>query len=210
MSNANANTAIPKMLVNEGGYNRAYNGSGETYKGIDRKYSTPWPEGWALIDEYKKRNTIRNEATIPIPRLNALVQDFYYKNIWPKSNAGKINNSEFSSFYFDFYVHKPAIAIECCNIIANSIRKVSVSSSTLSADVLSLINNNVELFYSKFYQMRLAHYKNNFLNSKYKVFYKSSQRGQLNRIAKYPSVIVDKNKTGETASNFFLQRWYAV
>ena len=57
---ANLNNILDVVLQNEGGYNCAFggaNGSGETYRGIDRKYSQQGA-GWPIIDQAKRLGRI--------------------------------------------------------------------------------------------------------------------------------------------------------
>ncbi|MES2773378.1 MAG: glycosyl hydrolase 108 family protein [Bacteroidota bacterium] len=192
---ADFNTAHETVKVNEGGYNAAYGGakgSGETYKGIDRKENPRW-QGWALIDSYKRKlapKAIPNEAIIPDPRLEALVADFIKTKYWLPSNAAAITNQPLATFFFDFYFHKPAIAVAAVNQLARTVAPtVKVAKLSLTPEVVGVVNAMPAATYKNLYRLRELHYNNNFLNKEYGIKYVKAKEGVLNRLRRFASTI---------------------
>ena len=182
---ASAAEPIKKSLINEGGYVPAFNVNGETYKGIDRKQQPNWP-GWKIIDQYKRQRAIPKYAVLKNAVLDNLVLDFYNKNFWPKSKAGFLSNQAFAENYFDFYFHKPAIAVAAL---------LEASGTGTLADAIYYANQNPTETYSKFYNLRVAHYNNNWMNGsgKNRIYYKPGKGGtqatQLRRAKSYPATL---------------------
>ena len=180
--------------TNEGGYNRATFGSGETYKGIDRLKGGPaaknW-QGWKIIDAWKSKYGIpKEESTLPIPELDILVNKFYKDNVWNKSGTQFINNQQLANFYYDFYFHKPAIAVAAMNDICKQLNpNIIVNSNTVSTAVVNIVNALPGVVYSSLYKLRVLHYNNKYLNDRFRIKYKSAQKGLLARVAKFPSTL---------------------
>ncbi len=176
-------TAIAKSLVHEGGYAPAFGVSGETYKGIDRKHQPGWA-GWRIVDSVKRTKGLRKYDVINNAELDRLVTDFYYKNFWPKSKAGLIKNDVLANNYFDFYFHKPAIA-EAALMAAAGKRNIY--------DAINVANTSPADVYAKFYDFRIAHYKNQWMNGsgKNRIYYSptGTQKTQLRRAQSYPDSI---------------------
>lgn len=188
------NIAVLKTAQHEGGYALPYGTSGETYCGIDRLHAPSWA-GWKIIDRIKNTTGIKPYQFVKgNAELDKHVVDFYQK-FWVASNAEKIKNTELANFYFDFYFHKPAIAVAFLNQAAEAIAgKLSFSKGSVSAAVTNVINANTNEIYSKLYQFRLAHYSKGlhpevqyYAGDKLK--YIKSRNGLVNRTKTYPETI---------------------
>lgn len=187
-----ASFAILKTAENEGGYAKPYGKSGETYAGIDRLHVPGWP-GWKIIDQIKRTRGIRQYEFIKgNAQLDTLVEAAH-KKYFDTSRAGKIANTNLSAFYFDFYFHKPAIAVGFLNdYAAAAVPGIETAGSTLTADVITFINANAVKVYQKLWQDRMAHYKIGKHPESYtgeKLIYKTSKNGLMERVKKYPPVI---------------------
>jgi lysozyme family protein len=100
----NFDSALQKVLVNEGGYgNDPVDPGGETYKGVARKIWSSW-DGWSLIDYYKKQSgfpaNLENDM-----ELQEKIKDFYRIKFWDKINGAKIIDDDVASSIFDFAVN---------------------------------------------------------------------------------------------------------
>lgn len=184
---ASFNLARDKVKINEGGYSPGFNGSGETYKGIDRKYGAPhWP-GWKILDRIsnkKEHDVFRN------PTLELLVEDFYLNKMWRPSRAGEMKDQALATMYYDFYFHKPAVAIAAANLAALQINPSAVSNNNrLTDDVIRAINNSPEDVYRTVYNLRIQHYQNKWMNKigKTNIRYTTTQKGLLNRAMRFPA-----------------------
>lgn len=147
---------------NEGGYAPAFAGSGETYKGIDRKYNTEWV-GWPLIDAYKRtKGTPQRGALLPIPGLDKMVKDWYQKTyIGTKLNFDSIRSQTVADMIIDFLVHKNFDAIRVINTTAKSIdNNVSTANTAITASVVNVINNKSYDFYNRLRKNRILYYQN--------------------------------------------------
>ncbi len=197
-----ASSAVPikKSIVHEGSYAPAFGVNGETYKGIDRRQQPGWP-GWKIIDEYKKKRfSIPKYSILKNVQLDNQVIDFYTKNFWPKSKAGLLNNQTFAENYFDFYFHKPAIAVAAI--------KAAAGKNDLES-AITTVNANPEETYTKFYNLRLAHYNNSWMNGsgKNKIYYKPGKNGtqatQLRRAKSYPEKLAKQSFFYSGFLNYF-------
>lgn len=75
---------------------------GETYKGIARNFNQDW-EGWAIIDEYKKKNGIPKwNSYIKNSKLDALVKERAKKNYWDAIKASQIKNQTVADTIADY------------------------------------------------------------------------------------------------------------
>lgn len=99
---------------------------GETYKGISRVYNPEW-EGWVIIDNYKKNNSLKELKNNE--KLNNLVKKFYFANYWLKLKLDKINSSLIAETIFD-------AAINCGKV--NAIKFLQKT--------LNLLNRNLKLY----------------------------------------------------------------
>jgi len=198
---ASLNDSIQVILKHEGGYNCPFPGSGETYRGIDRLYSTPW-QGWRLVDDFKRRGVIpnncqrSNEMIINNAALNNQVNTWYRTNLLkyiPNFNA--ISNQTVANFLADFIWHKPFRAIPIANAVATQLQpNVVTSNSTISNGVIAVINQMPERFYNMFRQQRIAYYNNpSALNKNWTEKFIKSYDGLIKRVASFPIAIVPKN-----------------
>lgn len=195
---ANVNDSIKIILRNEGGYNCAYGTSGETYKGIDRNYSSNW-QGWQIIDTAKATEKLdakcsrRGEQTIKNTQLDSLVNGWYLQNLLPYFNnkLSNISNQTLANFIADFVWHKPYRAIYIANSIANQLQPgVITSINYLTPQVLQVINNNASTFYKMFYQKRLQYYNNpKSINNNWDELFIASKNGLINRVKKFPQTL---------------------
>lgn len=189
---ASAAVPIQKSLVHEGGYDPGFSVNGETYKGIDRLQQPTWP-GWKIIDAYKRQKGLKKYAVIKDARLDALVLDFYKNKFWSVSRSGELSNQQFAENYFDFYFHKPAVAVAALKAAAG------VSSLT---EAITAANDNPAEVYKNFFALRIKHYSNQWMNGsgKNRIYYKPGKGGtqdtQLRRARSYPATL-------ETYSNNF-------
>lgn len=84
---ADFDTAYAPVKKYEGGYdNDPADRGGETYAGIARNFFPNWA-GWAIVDQYKK--TIKTHSALTkalgaVPRLQALVSEWYRKEWWDR------------------------------------------------------------------------------------------------------------------------------
>jgi lysozyme family protein len=101
---ANFETALQRVLQNEGGYVvDPSDPGGETYKGVARKMNSTW-KGWIEIDIAKKQpgfpgNMERNTV------LQEMIHDFYKINYWDRVGANTIENESVAFAIFDFAVN---------------------------------------------------------------------------------------------------------
>lgn len=180
---ANKTAAILLTAQNEGGYAPAFGKSGETYGGVDRLHQPGWA-GWAVVDSSRK---VKGAF---IPAANPYLISFYDK-FWKSSGAAGINNQALANFYFDFFFHKPAIAVAFMNDIAAPYVR-NTNTYTLSPAVIKFINNNENAVYAALWQKRYNHYNSSEMPVSYngkKINYKKSKTGLLRRVNKYAKSI---------------------
>jgi len=205
---ANLNAILDVVLTNEGGYNCAFTGSGETYRGIDRNYSKQWP-GWVIIDNAKRLGRIdasckRYEQNYYTPTLNALVKQWYTAKLQSQADYSKIQNQTLATFYGDFWWHKPARALAIANMVAKRIEaerpedfyyldlKVQPSDKKLSDSVIEVMNLYPDLFYKYLRQYRVQYYnKPTSLFPKADERFTTTLRGLLIRTYSFPAMIID-------------------
>jgi lysozyme family protein len=97
-------TALEKVLRNEGGYVYDPDDPGsETYKGVTRKAFSKW-DGWEIIDRLKRESAfpanLDKDAT-----LQEMVGDFYRVNFWNTIKGDDIKNEDVAFAIFDFGVN---------------------------------------------------------------------------------------------------------
>jgi hypothetical protein len=208
---ANLNDILDVVLRNEGGYNCAFggaNGSGETYRGIDRKYSQQWA-GWPIIDQAKRLGRIdascrKYEQDYYTPTLNALVKQWYTSKLQSQADYSKIQNQTLATFYADFWWHKPARALAIANMIAKRIEaerpwdfyelqlQVQPDKTKLSNSVIEVMNLYPDLFYKYLRQYRIQYYNNpQSFNSGWTEKFTTTLRGLLIRTYSFPAFIID-------------------
>jgi lysozyme family protein len=97
----------PKLLVYEGGYaSPEYAASmndkgGETYLGIARNYNPKWP-GWVIIDEIKKKRTIKYNEKIEDPTLYKLAEILTEEKYWDKMLLDGVFNQSVAEMIADY------------------------------------------------------------------------------------------------------------
>jgi len=205
---ANLNNILDVVLQNEGGYNCAFTGSGETYRGIDRNYSQQWA-GWVIIDQAKRMGRIdasckKYEQNYYTPTLNALVKQWYTTKLNGAGDFSKIQNQTLATFYADFWWHKPARAIVLANMVAERIQKelpedfyylglqVQPDKTKLSGSVIEVMNLYPDLFYKYLRQYRVQYYNNPQSFSKsWTERFTTTLRGLLIRTYSFPAFIID-------------------
>lgn len=182
---ASFNIARSVVKNNEGGYSPGFKGSGETYKGIDRKYGAPYWPGWKILDRIpnKKEHDVFNNAA-----LEHLVEEFYLNKMWRPSRAGDIQDQQLATMFYDFYFHKPAIAVAAANAAALQINSEAVTSGNrLTDEVIRIINTSPSDAYRTIYNLRIQHYQNKWMNKigKTNIRYTTTQEGLLNRAMRF-------------------------
>ncbi len=101
---AQFNSALQKVLANEGGYvNDPDDPGGETCNGIARNMHSKW-SGWLRIDMHK------NQPGFPAnlekdTELESEIALFYQVNFWDKINGDNIQNQLVATSIFDFAVN---------------------------------------------------------------------------------------------------------
>lgn len=205
---ANIPAILDVVLTNEGGYNCAFTGSGETYRGIDRKYSQQWA-GWPIIDAAKRMGRIdasckKNEQDYYTPTLNALTKQWYTAKLQTAGNLNKIQNQTLANFVADFWWHKPARAVAIANMVALQIQQQEAESfyymglqvktdvNRFTDSVIEVMNLYADLFYKYLRQYRVQYYNNPQSFSKsWTEKFTTSLRGLLIRTYSFPSLIID-------------------
>ncbi|OKS87328.1 hypothetical protein RG47T_2789 [Mucilaginibacter polytrichastri] len=93
-------------MGNEGGYaNNPNDHSGETYKGIVKKYWPNWP-GWAIVDgTIAAHPPSINQALHGNAQLQTQVQTFYKTNFWNTESLDYIDDQQIANQLFDTAVN---------------------------------------------------------------------------------------------------------
>lgn len=195
---ASVTDSIKVILANEGGYNCAFVGSGETYKGIDRNYSTNW-QGWQIIDALKANGKLDSscsragEQYIKSSLLDTLVNKWYTTQLLPyfKNNFGYIRNQLLANFIADFVWHKPYRAITIINSIVKQLApNTTTSDNYLTPQVINVINANSSTVYKTLYQRRLQYYNNPAsINSSWSEKFITTLNGLIKRVKKFPPTL---------------------
>lgn len=182
------NITYQKIISNEGGYSPAFGMSGETYKGIDRKYFPSW-QGWQMVDAVKP---LRNGAIINNADLENYVKDFYMDYLGKLCNLPAINNQTLADFTGDFLIHKLYDCVKVINVTAQHLNPlVPISFTEVTDDVIALMNQLTTQFYSAFYNNRVAYYENpGTFGSKYKKFSPGIITAFINRVRTFPAAIL--------------------
>lgn len=180
---ASFKTAAKIVLKGEGGYNKGFTGSGETYKGIDRNHTKNWP-GWRIIDRIPNKN---NNQVFANYQLDKLVDDFYKSKMWDVLRADKIKDQQLANMLFDFYFHKPAVAILAANTAALETYPgtLQINDNKISLQVIDLMNDYPAEMFAKIKDLRVKHYNNEWKNKEFKAFYTTTKKGLLNRANKF-------------------------
>lgn len=156
------NTTVKRILQNEGGYNRPFRASGETYKGIDRSYFPNWA-GWPIIDAYKAQYGIPpEEGTISNPQLDQLVYQWYKTFLGRVVDTTKIKDQVLADFVADFLVHKLYDAVKVVNSVASQYvyNLPLLNPQQITDNVVNIMNTQPQDFYNKLFNARIAYYQN--------------------------------------------------
>lgn len=144
------------IIKNEAGYAPAFGASGETYKGIDRKFFPSWI-GWKIVDAAKplKRGAIINSA-----ELEKDVEDFYFTYFSDLINTTLIINQTLADFTADFIFHKRYDAVKVINATARQLQPtIAIETTKVTDQVIGLMNANAPAFYKVLYNNRIAYYQ---------------------------------------------------
>lgn len=154
---ANYQQSKSMLMPIEGGY-ALPNGraAGETYRGIDRKYHPTW-KGWALIDAYKKRNTLKRGQIINDAAIEAAVVDFY-QAYWLQHGLQNIKHPTIAALLFAFVVHRQYAAIRVINSVAIKLGATGTNQYKIMPSVAAAIEKNDEAGYKLLRTAITAHY----------------------------------------------------
>jgi lysozyme family protein len=147
-------TALQKVLKNEGGYvNDPDDPGGETYKGVARKVFSKW-DGWEIIDSMKHEGTFpanldKNDS------LQEMISDFYRINFWNKVKGDDITNENVAFAIFDFGVNA---GVKTSVSIAQKVVDAKAD-GIFGSQTLKLINgHDPEMFLASFTLAKIARY----------------------------------------------------
>lgn len=166
--------------------------AGWTYAGITKKFYPSWV-GFRRIAQLAKgkepaRHTLFKDAT-----LENMVDDFYKNSFWIKKLTGDaIANQNIANMVYDFILHKENDAIKVINQTAKSFNlKAKTALTSLSSDVIAIMNVNAKQFYSSIRAARIAYYTGSTLRNKKLVprFSKGLQNAFTQRVNKLPDTI---------------------
>lgn len=188
---ADFNPAYEMVMRNEGGYHDGTirgikDTGGETYMGIARNYNPSWG-GWSLIDNYKRSHVIPYNSKPNIPGLSRVHYDYIKSNYWNKIKGDQIPNQDFANFFFDFYFHKPAPAVETLQNILG----VKVDGDFGPKSLAALKSFKISDIYALYYNARNEYYRlngGNFVTA------------FLNRVKEFPGTIYDVVKENPKTS----------
>lgn len=113
----------------EGGYvNDPDDDGGETYCGISR-YKNPKWEGWATVDAHK----LKEGNIIADAKLNAMVDDFYFKKYWCAVGADAINSQGVANMASDWQVNSGDVSTKSLQRIVGVFPDGVVGPKTIAA-----------------------------------------------------------------------------
>lgn len=108
---------------------------GETLYGISRKKGAPFPEFWAIVDEYKKKPGFPNNMKQD-QRLIDMKISWYKKNYWDVVKLDEVRSQNIANQLYDISVNKGSgTAIAFANQITN------VNGKSINNDVLKRLND---------------------------------------------------------------------
>lgn len=150
-------TAYNKVKQYEGGYNPSDAGSGETYAGINRKWNPDWP-GWLLIDDIKKKRTIKRGEILP--ELAFSVRNFFATKKWPLIKGNDIKNQTLANYLFDFFVTSETWAVKKIQEAINAVGPYRLTvDGVLGNLTLDAINNTDQnKLIENYHNQRLSFY----------------------------------------------------
>lgn len=187
---ANPYISIPKTLSAEGGFNRDLgDGAGMTYRGLTEVYDADWG-GWEYLREWIQKNGYPKEETI-FPELEASAIAYYRSHYWPLVQGDQLTSQEMADFVFDFTVNSGK-ARKQINIAINKAlgNKVVPEENTLGSDSVAYLNQYPAKIYPYIVEQRKTYLQS--LSS-----WESFGKGWLNRIASFPSTIIDSIAGGD-------------
>lgn len=159
--------------------------AGWTYAGITKKYYPLWA-GFFRLQQLKHKfypaKDIPRYTIFEDQLLDNYVTEFYRNNFWNKILSGDlITNQTIANFIYDFIVHKQYDAVRVINDSARKLNDVIKTYKTsLSGDVIEVMNDNPSSFYSSLKNARINYYKNSInFSPKYK-------KDFIDRVKKFP------------------------
>ena len=179
-----------RVMVNESGYAPAFGGSGETYKGIDRKYNPQWP-GWGLIYAYKSAHGVPPRGFIITGSILENMVFTWYRDVYfaPIIDVTKFQSQALDDFIAAFIVHKLYDAVRVINITASQIYSVTTASTTITQSVINLILHDEKFFYTLLKRNRILYYTEpGQFGSKYK-FSPPMITAFVNRVNTFPETV---------------------
>lgn len=185
--------------------------SGETYKGIDRKFHPSW-KGWTYIDQYKKQygrpawNKHFDKGTLA-PLIQGAVEDFY-QSFWEKKGLANINNQLLASLVFAFIVHRENAGIATLNSLAKKLGAKSLRSTSITPDAANYIEKNIISGYANVRAAIINHYNNlksgaTYIKNRVTIFPASISSATVNQAAKKPTNVI-----GWIAALFGLSKFF--
>lgn len=164
---------------------------GETFAGIARNYIPDWP-GWAAVDAEKRRRRGRIPNGTKIPAAEALVPEFYRKEIWEKKGqCHRIRNQQLANLVFDACVQHGAAGRIINRAVIEAGGKVQMVRNAkgvlrpinrVTSDTLNILNSIPAVVYPLIWQAREAHYR---ADDDWARF----GRGWMNRLNSFPKTI---------------------
>jgi len=154
----------PVLNKTEGLFSRNPNDTGGmTYRGISRNYHPNWP-GWTIIDFQLATNSGISDKALgnklkSLGYLEDLVNDLY-RPMWNKIGANQLDQN-LANLYMDWYIHKPADAVEAMQRILNTRYKAGL---TVDGDPGSKTNGAIlkadpNILYNELRKARIASYE---------------------------------------------------
>lgn len=121
--------------------------SGETYRGIDRKFHASWP-GWKIIDAYKKKyGRPKRGSFIKDPALDIAVEQFY-NTFWLDRGMNNFKNQTLAALVWALIVHRQNMGIAHINSVAKSMGATKFSSTSITANVAQSIERGMPNSYA--------------------------------------------------------------
>jgi lysozyme family protein len=132
---------LPFTLRFEGGYanDKADNG-GETYRGISRTFHPAWP-GWAVIDSYKVKNSLKRGDIINDTALKTSVSDFYYEAFFKPSHLQSLDSVLVALVCFDFKVNGGFTSLLLQHVVNRKFKGALVEDGAWEANTAAAANS---------------------------------------------------------------------
>lgn len=133
--------AYKRTNVFEGFYsNDPDDTGGETLYGISRKKGAPFPEFWAIVDEYKKKPGFPNNMKGD-QKLISMKTNWYKRNYWDVLRADELRYQPIANMLYDISVNKGAsVAIRFMAEMAG------VASKVVTDAIIKYFNNENRTF----------------------------------------------------------------